>query len=172
MGAPDINPQGVPFVLSEQAHPDDQLEAATYTIQVNGKAQTLSAISMGNPHAVLVVDDTETTPVRELAIPIQEHPQFPEGVNVGFMQVLSRTEINLRVYERGAGETLACGTGACAAMVAGRLRGLLDDTVKVNLLGGTLSIHWPGSVEGNKANQQSVIKTGPATSVFHGQIRL
>ncbi len=174
MGAPTLAPERVPFVPADNNAGDNTLAPATYEIVVDGKPVILSAISMGNPHAVLVVDDTDNLTLEELAIPIQQHPQFPDGVNVGFMQVLSRSEINLRVYERGAGETLACGTGACAAIVAGRLRDLLDETVKVNLLGGTLSIHWPGSAAtiDTDLDNQHVIKTGPATTVFHGQVRL
>jgi diaminopimelate epimerase len=112
-----------------------------------------------------LVDDVKTAPVAELGPVIEHHPRFPARVNVGFMQIVSRNEINLRVFERGVGETLACGTGACGAVVAGRLRGLLDQQVKVNLPGGSLHIDWPG--EG-----QPVIMTGPAVTVFHGQIKI
>jgi diaminopimelate epimerase len=120
---------------------------------------------MGNPHGVLVVDDVKTAPVAELGPLIENHARFPARVNAGFMQIVSRNEINLRVFERGVGETLACGTGACGAVVAGRLRGLLGEKVKVNLPGGSLQIEWPG--EG-----QPVIMTGPAVTVFHGQIKI
>jgi len=112
-----------------------------------------------------VVDDVKTAPVAELGPLIEGHARFPARVNAGFMQIVSRNEINLRVFERGVGETLACGTGACGAVVAGRLRGLLDENVKVNLPGGSLQIEWPG--EG-----QPVIMTGPAVTVFHGQIKI
>ena len=114
---------------------------------------------------MLLVDNTEQAAVQSLGTQIQQHDRFPQGVNVGFMQVLSRSEVNLRVFERGAGETLACGTGACAAVVAGHLRNVLDTTVDVNLLGGKLTIQWDGQ-------DQSILKTGPATTVFSGQVRL
>ena len=126
---------------------------------------TISAVSMGNPHAVLRVDDIDTAPVESLGPAIESHPRFPRRVNVGFMQVIAPDHIRLRVYERGAGETLACGTGACAAVVAGRLHGWLVDTVKVDLPGGRLTIHWQG--EG-----RHVMMTGPATRVFEGRIDL
>ncbi len=125
----------------------------------------IGAVSMGNPHAVLQITNTDTAPVATLGPLLENHPRFPQRVNVGFMQVVHRNEINLRVYERGAGETLACGTGACAAVVAGRLQDLLDSSVTVNLPGGSLKIDWPG--EG-----QSVIMTGPAATVFHGRIKI
>src|SRR5690606_34576809 len=124
-----------------------------------------SAVSMGNPHGVLLVDNTKTAPVAELGPLLENHERFPARVNVGFMQVVTCNEINLRVFERGVGETLACGTGACGAVVAGRLRGLLDDKVKVNLPGGSLHIEWRGQ-------GQEVIMTGPAVTVFHGQIKI
>lgn len=157
MGPPVLNPADIPFVADAQA--------VTYPLSLAGEELEISAVSMGNPHGVLLVSDTAAAPVQVLGGEVQQHPRFPEGVNVGFMAVLSRQEINLRVLERGAGETLACGTGACAAVVAGRLRGLLDEQVKVNLLGGSLTIHWAG--EGH-----SVVKTGPATTVFQGQLNL
>lgn len=157
MGAPRLQPAQVPFVAD--------IQAATYPFEVAGKTYAISAVSMGNPHGVLVVDDVRTAPVLELGPLIENHARFPARVNAGFMQIVSRSEINLRVFERGVGETLACGTGACGAVVAGRLRGLLDAQVKVNLPGGSLHIEWPG--EG-----QSVIMTGPAVTVFHGQIKI
>ena len=120
---------------------------------------------MGNPHAVQVVDDVDTAPVLTQGPLIERHPHFPRRVNAGFMQVVDRGHIRLRVYERGAGETLACGTGACAAVVAGIRLGLLDDTVEVQTHGGLLTISWAGSAS-------SVMMTGPATSVFHGEIDL
>ena len=132
---------------------------------VAGKTYDISAVSMGNPHGVLVVDNVKTAPVAELGPLIESHARFPARVNAGFMQIVSRNEINLRVFERGVGETLACGTGACGAVVAGRLRGLLDQNVKVNLPGGSLQIEWPG-------DGQPVIMTGPAVTVFHGQIKI
>jgi diaminopimelate epimerase len=120
-------------------------------------------VSMGNPHAVLVVDDTDSAPVATLGPLVQQSPRFPQGVNVGFMQVVDRTHIRLRVFERGAGETLACGSGACAAVVAGIRLGLLDARVEVQTHGGALTIAWAGF-------DAPVMMTGPATTVFHGEI--
>ncbi|MCW8195505.1 diaminopimelate epimerase [Proteobacteria bacterium 005FR1] len=157
MGVPVLNPADIPFVAEKQA--------PLYSLEVDGQPVELSAVSMGNPHAVILVDRTADAPLETLGRKLQQHPRFPQGVNVGFMAVLSRQEIDLRVLERGVGETLACGTGACAAVVAGRLRGLLDEEVAVNLPGGRLRIRWAGEGE-------PVIKTGPATSVFQGQIHL
>jgi diaminopimelate epimerase len=157
MGVPRLEPAQIPFVADMQAR--------TYPIEVAGETYEISAVSMGNPHGVLLVDNTKTAPVAELGPLLEKHERFPARVNVGFMQVVTSNEINLRVFERGVGETLACGTGACGAVVAGRLRGLLDDKVKVNLPGGSLHIEWPG--EG-----QAVIMTGPAVTVFHGQIKI
>ncbi len=157
MGAPRLQPAQIPFVADAQA--------VAYPLEVAGKTYEISAVSMGNPHCVLLVDDVKTAAVAELGPLIESHARFPARVNAGFMQVVSRSEINLRVFERGVGETLACGTGACGAVVAGRLRGLLDQKVKVNLPGGSLHIEWPG--EG-----QPVIMTGPAVTVFHGQIKI
>jgi diaminopimelate epimerase len=157
MGEPVLTPSDIPFV-AEAFSPE-------YTLDVNGDHYQIGAVSMGNPHGVLVVDNTSSAPVETLGPDIESHERFPQRVNVGFMEIISRNEINLRVYERGAGETLACGTGACAAVVSGQLRGLLDPGVKVNLPGGSLFIDWQG--EG-----QSVNMTGPATRVFEGQIYL
>jgi diaminopimelate epimerase len=123
----------------------------------------VAVLSMGNPHAVQVVDDVETAPVLQEGPLIERHPRFPNRVNAGFMQVLDRARIRLRVYERGAGETLACGTGACAAVVAGIRLGLLDRTVEVDTRGGQLSIEWTGA-------DAAVLMTGPATTVFEGEI--
>jgi diaminopimelate epimerase len=125
----------------------------------------VALVSMGNPHAVQVVDDVDTAPVRELGPLIEHHPRFPKRVNAGFMQVVDRRSIRLRVYERGAGETLACGTGACAAVVAGIRLGLLDNTVTVQTRGGKLTISWAGDAS-------PVMMTGPAVSVFCGEISL
>ena len=158
MGAPSLEPADLPFEAEERA--------STYTLALdNGEAVTLSAVSMGNPHAVLLVDQVADAPVETLGPRIEHHPRFPRRVNVGFMAVRNRHEIDLRVWERGAGETLACGTGACAAVVAGRLRGLLEEPVTVHLPGGDLVISWGG--EG-----QPVCMTGPATEVFEGDIAL
>lgn len=157
MGVPQLQPADIPFQAPGRA--------LTYPLEVNDRTVEISALSMGNPHAVILVDDVASAAVDELGPLVASHPRFPKGVNVGFMHIASPTEINLRVYERGVGETLACGTGACAAVVAGRLRQQLETTVKVNLPGGQLSIRWQG--EG-----QPVSMTGPATTVFHGQVNL
>lgn len=156
MGRPELAPARIPF-LAERETPTYQLEVADQTL-------TIGAVSMGNPHAVLIVDDLDLAPVAELGPLIESHPRFPQRVNVGFMQILSPTHIRLRVYERGAGETLACGTGACAAMVSGRIRQRLDASVRVSLPGGDLMIKWPDTV-------QSVWMTGPATQVFQGELQ-
>lgn len=157
MGVPILEPKDIPFI-AETVQP-------RYNLEVEGKTLTIGAVSMGNPHAVLQVDATVTAPVETLGPAIENHERFPQRVNAGFMQVISRHEINLRVYERGAGETLACGTGACAAVVAGLLQDLLDSPVTVNLPGGSLAIEWAG-------DDQPVIMTGPATTVFHGRIKI
>ena len=157
MGAPRCSPADVPFIANELA--------ATYTLDIASHQVDISAISMGNPHAVLVVDNVDTAPVAEWGPLIERHSRFPNRVNAGFMQVVNRQHIRLRVYERGAGETLACGTGACAAVVAGIQRGLLDSPVTVSLSGGQLPIGWAG-------DQHPVIMKGTATTVFRGQLKL
>ena len=157
MGTPVLIPDTIPFTAPERA--------TTYTLDVDGQNHEIGAISMGNPHAVLIVDDVRAAPVTTLGAKIEVHARFPQRVNVGFMQILSAQEINLRVFERGVGETLACGTGACAAVVSGQLRGLLGPDVQVNLPGGSLRIEWHG--EG-----QPVMMTGPASTVFEGHIQL
>ena len=157
MGVPCLNPEEIPFQADA--------EAIRYDLALPEQTLDISAVSMGNPHAVLMVNKVDSAPVETLGPLIESHERFPRRVNAGFMQMVSPSEINLRVYERGAGETLACGTGACAAVVAGRLRQLLEETVKVNLPGGSLSITWPGP-------GHSVIMTGPATTVFHGQVKI
>ncbi len=155
MGVPRFAPDTVPFT-GGSGGPTDVLD-------VDGTPVTLSVLSMGNPHAVQLVADVDAAPVRTQGPRIEAHPRFPRRVNAGYMQVVSRTGIRLRVWERGAGETLACGTGACAAVVAGVRRGLLDAgaDVSVHLPGGVLSIRWPG--EGH-----AVTMTGPAAAVFDG----
>jgi len=157
MGAPRLNPVEIPFAAERQS--------VSYPLEVGDQTFEISAVSMGNPHAVLLVDDVDTAPVTTLGPKIERHARFPQRVNVGFMQVLSPDEIRLRVFERGAGETRACGTGACAAVVAGRLRGLLAEKVRVHLPGGELEVAWKGEGE-------PVIMTGPATTVYEGQIYL
>lgn len=157
MGAPMLEPSDLPFEAPARAD--------IYNLDVNGRTLQISAVSMGNPHAVLLVDDVQSVDVETLGPAIESHRAFPARVNAGFMAVRSRSLIDLRVYERGSGETLACGTGACAAVVAGRLRGLLDEQVEVRLPGGNLVISW--DKEG-----QPVWMTGPATEVFEGMIEL
>ena len=137
----------------------------TYPLNVHGIEIEISSVSIGNPHAVLQTDDVKTAAVEQLGPAIETHVRFPERINVGFMQVLDRGHILLRVFERGAGETLACGTGACAAAVVGQLRGLLDGEVRVDLPGGTAKVTWEGP-------GQHVWLTGPATTVFTGSIDL
>ena len=161
MGVPILEPEKIPFI-ADAINTNYSIDVAEHD---ESKTLSISAVSMGNPHAVLKVDDTDTAPVATLGPVIESHTRFPQRVNAGFMQVLNRNEINLRVYERGAGETLACGTGACAAVVAGQLQDLLDSPVTVNLPGGSLVIEWPGK-------GQPVTMTGPATTVFHGRIKL
>lgn len=157
MGVPTLTPADIPFQAPQQAE--------RYELELNGETIEIGAVSMGNPHAVIHVNDTGTTDVEHLGRQLESHPRFPQRVNAGFMQVLSREQINLRVYERGAGETLACGSGACAAVVTGHQWNLLDETVIVNLPGGALSIHWEGDGE-------PVWMTGPAVTVFEGHIDL
>jgi diaminopimelate epimerase len=157
MGAPRFEPADIPFVADARA--------TTYRLAYLDKEAEISALSMGNPHAVQVVDDTDRASVGVDGPAIERHPRFPARVNAGFMQVLGRHHIRLRVYERGAGETLACGTGACAAAVAGIERGLLDSPVTVSTRGGDLSIAWGGP-------GTSVRMTGPAETVFRGEFEI
>lgn len=157
MGAPRFAPVDIPFVA--------EAEALVYSVQVNSQTVELSTVNMGNPHAVLLVDNVETADVATLGPALESHARFPERVNVGFLQVVDRHHARLRVFERGTGETLACGTGACAAVVAGIRRGLLDSPVEVALPGGVLDIHWAGMGE-------SVIMIGPTARVYDGVIRL
>jgi len=157
MGVPELNPWAIPF------NADTRLDE--YALDVNGDVLKIGAVSMGNPHAVTIVDDVEATDVDELGAAIENHALFPNRVNAGFMQIVSDSHIRLRVFERGAGETLACGTGACAAMVVGRLQGRLDEEVQVDLPGGSLQISWQGEAS-------PVMMTGPATTVFEGKITL
>ncbi|MCV6604154.1 MAG: diaminopimelate epimerase [Porticoccaceae bacterium] len=162
MGVPELTPEKIPFNVDSNCA--DSMDSH-YPLTLDGQQITIGAVSMGNPHAVCVVDDIQAAPVAQLGPLIERHPQFPQRVNAGFMEVVSRSEINLRVYERGAGETLACGSGACAAVVAGCLKGLLDSQVTVNLPGGSLQIQWQGK-------GQSVTMTGPASTVYQGRIRI
>lgn len=164
MGAPILEPAKIPFDNSGLAA-ISQADDVLWPLDVNGKTVSVSVVSMGNPHAVQVVDNAETFPVAADGPVIENHPRFPKRVNAGFMQINDRHHIRLRVYERGTGETLACGTGACAAVVAGIRRGLLDSPVRVTTHGGELSIAWQG--EGS-----SVMLSGPAITVFEGEINL
>jgi diaminopimelate epimerase len=162
MGAPVLAPADVPF-RADGLQGKPQGVDTLWPLDVNGKTIDISVVSMGNPHAVQVVADVDTAPVLVDGPVIEHHPRFPQRVNAGFMQVVDRHHIRLRVFERGAGETLACGTGACAAVVAGIRRGLLDSPVRVDARGGTLSIAWNGGTA-------PVLMTGPAVTVFEGEI--
>lgn len=157
MGAPNFDPRALPFDASSEAH--------VYPLEVAGDEVDIGAVSMGNPHAVLTVPSVEAAPVDRLGPAIESHRRFPRRVNVGFMEVTDRNSIRLRVYERGAGETLACGTGACAAVAVGRRHGRLDAEVKVRVRGGELSVNWPGPGE-------HIWMTGPAEVAFEGRVAL
>jgi len=166
MGAPVFEPERVPF---DTAGLDPQPEGAWQTwhlalsTHAGGPIVSLAILSMGNPHAVQLVGDVDIAPVATHGPLIEHHPRFPQRVNAGFMQLVGRSQIRLRVFERGAGETLACGTGACAAVVAGIRLGLLDQRVDVQTRGGMLTIEWAGV-------DQPVLMTGPAVTVFEGEI--
>jgi diaminopimelate epimerase len=157
MGAPILAPKEIPFTNNEQQ--------SNYEISIGGKSISIGAVSMGNPHGVLIVDDIASTEVAVIGTELQQNGSFPNGVNVGFMQVLDRSSIKLRVLERGVGETLACGTGACAAVVSGILQDVLDSTVAVELPGGKLTVSWLGGAE-------PVTMKGPAVTVYEGQYKL
>ncbi len=157
MGVPRLEPADIPFVAPQRE--------PAYVLDVLDRHLEIAAISMGNPHAVLRVDDIENAPVASVGPALEHHPRFPERANVGFMQIVDDSCIRLRVFERGAGETLACGSGACAAVVAGRLWERLSESVKVLLNGGELVVSWAG--EG-----QPVLMTGPATTVYQGRMEL
>lgn len=157
MGKPVFEPDEIPFFADKRD--------LTYQLELQDRLVTISALSMGNPHAVRVVSDVDNALVDIEGALIESHPRFPRRVNVGYLQVIDHGHIKLRVYERGAGETLACGTGACAAVVAGISLGLLDHQVKVSTRGGELTISWKG-------NDEPVWMTGPAVTVFEGEINL
>lgn len=157
MGVPKLSPTDIPAQVEKQG--------VVYLLRVGEQVLSAGLVNLGNPHAVIIVEDVDNTEVELLGPKVQEMGIFPDGVNVGFMQVLDRQTIHLRVYERGAGETLACGSGACAAVVSGRLQGIFDDTVTVHLRGGQLQVAWAG--EG-----QPVMMTGPAATVYRGIIEL
>jgi diaminopimelate epimerase len=158
MGMPQFEPHDIPFIADGRA--------LTYHLDVAGRLVEISALSMGNPHAVQIVPDVQAAPIEYEGPQIEVHPRFPRRVNVGYMQVIDRHRIRVRVYERGAGETLACGTGACAAVVAGVTRDVVDpDGVTVETRGGNLMISWAGE-------DRPVMMTGPAVTVFDGEITL
>ncbi|MDG2018378.1 MAG: diaminopimelate epimerase [Porticoccaceae bacterium] len=157
MGAPIFTPADIPFTSERQ----DKL----YPIEAESQNFEIAALSIGNPHAVIQVEDINTVAVNEIGPLIQAHTQFPESVNVGFMQIIDRQTIKLRVYERGVGETQACGSGACAAAVAAIQQNLVDASVNLKLLGGSLSVEWQG-------DDEPILMTGPAETVFHGKIKL
>ena len=157
MGAPVLDPARLPF-SAESAGP-------VHVLQVAGAAVEIVAVSLGNPHAVQIVADVDTAPVETQGPLIERHARFPKRVNAGYMQVLDRHAIRLRVYERGVGETLACGSGACAAVVSGVIRGLLDSPVEVQTRGGQLTVAWAGG-------DNPVWMKGPATTVYEGTIEL
>ncbi|MDO4936464.1 MAG: diaminopimelate epimerase [Sutterellaceae bacterium] len=164
MGAPRFNPEEVGFIpqgIAALTRAEDKL----YQIKAGGEDNWVSIVSMGNPHAVKLVGDAAEAAVAEIGADFQKHPAFPHQVNVGFLQIVDRTHVKLRVFERGVGETLACGTGACAAVVAGIRRGALDSRVEVEMAGGRLTIAWAGEGE-------SVYLTGPAVIVFKGEMTL
>jgi diaminopimelate epimerase len=157
MGVPELMPAKVPFVSDS--------DAVVQPLQVGGDTVAITAVSMGNPHAVQVVADVDAAPVVEQGALIERHSRFPARVNAGFLQVVDAHTVRLRVFERGAGETLACGTGACAAVVGGILRGLVETPVRVRTRGGELEIAWAGP-------GTPVLMTGPAVTVFEGEMEL
>lgn len=157
MGVPGFEPAEIPFEADERQ--------ITYELQVNDEVLQIASLNLGNPHAVTLVEDVEEAPVTTLGPLVESHARFPERVNAGFLQVTDEHHGRLRVYERGSGETLACGSGACAAMVAGRLQGLFADEVELTLRGGILRISWAGEGE-------PVMMTGPAVTVYEGEIDL
>ena len=157
MGVPDFDPRSLPF--------DAPREADSYPLEVAGRSLAIAAVSIGNPHAVLTVPDVETAPVATLGPAIERHPRFAKRVNAGFLEIISPAEVRLRVYERGAGETLSCGTGACAAVAVGRRRRLLDGEVLVRVRGGELRVNWAGPGE-------HVWLSGPAEISFAGHVEV
>ena len=157
MGVPNFDPRSLPF--------DASSEANVYVLEAGGSEVEIGAVSMGNPHAVLTVASVEAAPVDRLGPAIEHHRRFPKRVNVGFMEVLDRSHINLRVHERGVGETLACGTGTCAAVAVGRRHGRLDADVEVHTRGGELRVNWPGPGE-------RIWLTGPAVVSFEGRVEI
>ena len=165
MGSPVFDPVRVPFDAAGLQPAASPGGALLWPLDAAGRALQVVVVSMGNPHAVQVVADLDRAAVGEIGPLVEAHPRFPARVNAGFMQVLDRHRIRLRVYERGAGETLSCGTGACAAVVAGIACGLLDSPVEVSTRGGTLTIEWRGA-------QNPVLMTGPAVTVYRGEFEV
>jgi diaminopimelate epimerase len=171
MGVPNFDPRALPMDAADGAADGERAAdgdgaaagAPLYSLHVDGADIEIGAVSMGNPHVVLQVSDVKTAPLARFGPSIENHPRFPKRVNVGFMQIVDRGHVKLRVFERGVGETLACGTGAAAAVAVGRRRGLLDADVRVDLPGGAASVSWPG------VGEQLWLK-GPATTVFTGSI--
>ncbi len=157
MGVPNFDPHSLPF--------EAESEAPVYRIDAAGEQVEIGAVSIGNPHAVLTVPSVDDAPVERLGPAIESHPRFPKRVNVGFMQIVDRNHIRLRVYERGAGETMACGTGACAAVAVGRRHGRLDESVQVSVRGGDLRVNWAGPGE-------PIWLTGPAVIAFEGRVEV
>ena len=157
MGVPNFDPRSLPF--------DAPAEADPYPLEVDGRTLEIGAVSLGNPHAVLVVASVEAAPVGALGPAIERHARFPRRVNAGFLEIVDRTHLKLRVYERGAGETLACGTGACAAAAVARRRGLIDPEVRVRVRGGELRVNWAGYGE-------HIWLSGPAEVSFEGHVEL
>jgi diaminopimelate epimerase len=157
LGVPDFAPDALPF--------DAPAEADSYTLEVGGQRLEIMAVSLGNPHAVVTVASVESVPVATLGPLIERHPRFPKRVNAGFLEIVSRDEVRLRVYERGAGETRSCGTGACAAVAVARRRGWLDARVRVVVRGGELRVNWAGVGE-------HIWLTGPVQVSFHGHLEV
>jgi diaminopimelate epimerase len=164
MGAPRFDPEDVPFDASGL-----RPVGTRWPLEVEGAVVEIAVLSMGNPHAVQIVKDVDAAPVTAQGPLIERHPRFPRRVNAGYMQVVDRASVRLRVWERGAGETLACGTGACAAVVSGIRAGLLGDAVRVATRGGQLTIRWAG---GENNPDRSVWMTGPAVTVFEGEMEI
>jgi diaminopimelate epimerase len=157
MGVPNFDPRSLPFDAPREMDP--------YLLEVAGATLQIGAVSMGNPHAVLMVADVESAPVATLGAKIEQHARFPKRVNAGFLQILARGQVRLRVYERGAGETRSCGTGACAAVAVGRLRGLLESQVRVGTRGGELQVDWEGP-------GKNIWLTGPTQISFEGHVEV
>jgi len=157
MGVPNFDPRSLPFCARH--------EAESYPLEIGGRTLDIGAVSVGNPHAVVTVETVDTAPVATLGPQIERHPRFPQRVNAGFLEIVSRSEVRLRVYERGAGETHGCGTGACAAVAIGRRRGVLDAQVRVGVRGGALRVNWRGPGE-------HIWLSGPTQISFQGHVEV